>query len=89
MTDEQTTLLVVDDEAPIRDMLDTVLTLAGYRVVLAENVRSADRILADEHPHLILLDWMLPEVSGVDYARRLRAHERLFLELKKKCLSLP
>ena len=75
MKDIQKTLLVVDDEEPIRTMLDTVLTLAGYRVMLAENVRSADRILADEQPHLILLDWMLPAVSGVDYARRLRRSE--------------
>jgi two-component system phosphate regulon response regulator PhoB len=75
MKDIQKTLLVVDDEGPIRTMLDTVLTLAGYRVMLAENVRSADRILADEQPHLILLDWMLPAVSGVDYARRLRRSE--------------
>ncbi len=71
----QPLILVVDDEPGIRMMLDTVLRAAGFAIRLAEDVRASDHILADEKPDLILLDWMLPDVSGIEYARRLRNDE--------------
>ena len=66
------TLLVVDDEAAIRDMLATSLELAGFRVLLAENAMQALVQIADHGPDLVLLDWMLPGTSGIELARRLK-----------------
>ncbi len=67
------TILVVDDEAAIRQMVCLALTQSGYVCVEAADVAAAQERLRETPPDLILLDWMLPGVSGVDYARRLRA----------------
>ncbi len=67
------TILVVDDEAAIRQMVCLALTQSGYACVEAADVAAAQERLRETPPDLILLDWMLPGVSGVDYARRLRA----------------
>jgi len=69
------TILIVDDEQAIRDMIDFALTRAGYRVVTAEDANSALAVIAQSIPDLILLDWMLPDISGVDLARRLKKEE--------------
>ena len=66
-------ILVVDDEAAIRQMVCLALTQSGYQCVEAADVAEAQARLREAPPDLILLDWMLPGVSGVDYARRLRA----------------
>ncbi len=66
-------LLVVDDEAAIRDLLVTSLQAAGHDVSQAADIHEAKLCLADKRPDLILLDWMLPGVSGVEWARRLKA----------------
>ncbi len=66
-------ILVVDDEAAIRQMVCLTLTQAGYACAEAADVAEAQARLREAPPDLILLDWMLPGVSGVDYARRLRA----------------
>ncbi len=71
MTAEQT-ILTVDDEPPVRELLRFVLESAGFRVIEAGNARETFVAVAEHDPDLILLDWMLPEVSGVDIARRLR-----------------
>jgi two-component system phosphate regulon response regulator PhoB len=65
-------VLVVDDEAAIRQMVCLALRQANYQCLEAADATQAqERILADK-PDLILLDWMLPGISGVEYARRLR-----------------
>lgn len=69
------TILIVDDEHAIREMVDFALSRAGYRVVGAEDANSALASLAQSRPDLILLDWMLPDISGVDLARRLKKEE--------------
>jgi len=69
------TILIVDDEQAIREMVDFALTRAGYRVVGAEDAGSALSVIAQSRPDLILLDWMLPDISGVDLARRLKKEE--------------
>ncbi|MFT7561732.1 MAG: two-component system phosphate regulon response regulator PhoB [Flavobacteriales bacterium] len=69
------TILVVDDEAPIRDMLRVALEMVDYDVVEASDAREAHSIIVDKCPDLLLLDWMMPGTSGVDLARRLRADE--------------
>ncbi|HLD14640.1 MAG TPA: phosphate regulon transcriptional regulator PhoB [Burkholderiales bacterium] len=66
-------ILVVDDEAAIRQMVCLTLTQAGYECVQAADATSAQERLRETPPDLVLLDWMLPGISGVDYARRLRA----------------
>ena len=65
-------ILLVEDEAPIREMLGYTLMKEGYTLHEAADVEQARPLLADEKPDLVLLDWMLPGMSGVDYARRIR-----------------
>ena len=65
-------ILIVEDEAAIRGMLTIVLEQAGFTAIAATEVESAQKILADSYPDLILLDWMLPGTSGVEWARRLK-----------------
>ncbi|MEX0900216.1 MAG: phosphate regulon transcriptional regulator PhoB [Gammaproteobacteria bacterium] len=65
-------LLLVEDEPAIREMLGYSLQRAGFDVVAAEDVAAARRLIADQLPDLIILDWMLPDVSGVEYARALK-----------------
>ncbi len=67
------TILIVEDEAAIRAMLDYALTQQGLHCVAAAAVEEAKRIIEATPPDLILLDWMLPGMSGIDYARRLRS----------------
>ncbi len=66
------TILIVDDEAPIREMIAAALEMAGYHSLEAEDARTAHSIIVDQKPDLILLDWMLPNISGVELARRLK-----------------
>ncbi len=74
-TNQNKTILIVDDEAPIRDMLRVALEMANYRCLEAEDAQQAHSIIIDEKPHLILLDWMLPVTSGIELARRLKKDE--------------
>ena len=69
------TILVVDDEVAIRDMLRVALEMADYRVLEAENAQEAHGLIIDDAPDLILLDWMLPQTSGIELARRLKRDE--------------
>ncbi len=69
------TILIVDDEEAIRDMLRIALEMADYRCLEAADTQSAHTIIIDEKPSLILLDWMLPGTSGIDLARRLKKDE--------------
>lgn len=66
------TILIVDDEAAIRDMLRIALEMADYHCIEASNTQDAHTLIIDETPSLILLDWMLPGTSGIDLARRLK-----------------
>ncbi len=65
-------ILIVEDETPIREMLQMVLRQAGFEVHGAADTRQAAKHLSQRRPDLILLDWMLPGQSGIDWARRLR-----------------
>ncbi|WP_293370846.1 phosphate regulon transcriptional regulator PhoB [Nevskia sp.] len=66
-------ILVIEDEASIRDMLRFALERVDFLVSLAADAPSARLRIAESRPDLILLDWMMPGVSGVDYARELKA----------------
>ncbi len=68
-------ILIVEDEAAIREMIAVALSRAGMRPDHAGDVRAAQEAIARKVPDLILLDWMLPGISGIDYARRLRREE--------------
>lgn len=70
-------ILIVDDEAAIRSMLRMALEGEGFRVSEASNAHQADTQLKQQDIDLILLDWMMPGVSGIDFAARLRKQEGL------------
>ncbi len=65
-------ILIVEDDAPIREMVSFALSRNGMECVEAEDGREAQNAIAKALPDLILLDWMLPGMSGLDLARRLR-----------------
>jgi DNA-binding response OmpR family regulator len=67
------TILVVDDEATLRETLVEALELEGYRAIPAADGREALARFRADHPDLVLLDLMLPELSGVEVCRILRA----------------
>jgi two-component system phosphate regulon response regulator PhoB len=67
-----TTILIVDDEAAIREMIRVGLELAGYECLEASNAQDAHGIIVDQRPGLVLLDWMMPVTSGLELLRRLR-----------------
>ncbi|MDD9890636.1 MAG: phosphate regulon transcriptional regulator PhoB [Gammaproteobacteria bacterium] len=69
------TILVVDDEPAIRDMVGVSLELAGFNFLTASNARDAHAAIIDNCPDLVLLDWMLPGGSGIELARRLRRED--------------
>ena len=66
------TILVVEDEGDIAILLRYNLEAEGFRVVTAETGDEAQHAIAEKLPDLILLDWMLPEISGIELCRRLR-----------------
>ena len=65
-------ILIVEDESSVREMIAYTLSKAGFAPYHAENSKEAFNQIADNNPDLILLDWMLPEHSGIEIARRLR-----------------
>ncbi|MCC5881487.1 MAG: phosphate regulon transcriptional regulator PhoB [Halomonas sp.] len=69
------TVLIVDDETPIREMIAVALEMADYRVLEAANAQSAHAMIVDNQPDLLLLDWMMPGTSGIELARRLKREE--------------
>jgi len=69
------TILIVDDEPAIRDMIGITLDLAGFNSVSAETAHEAHVSIVDRRPDLVLLDWMLPGGSGIELARRLKRDE--------------
>ena len=70
------TILVVEDEPAILELLKVNLVDAGYEVLPAPDAESAQAILKDRLPNLLLLDWMLPGMSGLALAKQLRADPR-------------
>jgi two-component system phosphate regulon response regulator PhoB len=70
MTNRQ--ILVVEDERPIREMVAFGLRRAGFDVVEAEDTREARARIADRRPDLVLVDWMLPDMSGLELTRALK-----------------
>lgn len=69
---KQASVLVIEDEPAIREMIEFALRRAGMEARGAANAREALRGLADARPDIILMDWMMPGISGLDLTRRLR-----------------
>ena len=69
----QPLVLVVEDEAPQREVLVYNLEAEGYAVLQATQGDVALEMAREDSPDLILLDWMLPEISGIEICRRLKA----------------
>src|SRR6201987_60773 len=65
-------LLIVEDEKAIRDMVAFGLRRAGYEVREAEDCREARARIVDARPDLMLVDWMLPDMSGLELTRALK-----------------
>src|SRR5687767_7228394 len=65
-------VLIVEDERPIREMIAFGLKRAGFEVREAEDCRAARASLADRRPDLVLIDWMLPDMSGLELTRSLK-----------------
>ncbi|HCM05700.1 MAG TPA: phosphate regulon transcriptional regulatory protein PhoB [Oceanospirillales bacterium] len=66
------TILIVDDESAIREMIAVALEMAGYNYIEASNCKDAHESIIDTKPDMILLDWMLPGTSGLEFTRRLK-----------------
>lgn len=73
--DKKSTILIVDDEDSIRDMVQLALQMAGFDCLQAANARDAQALILDSRPDLVLLDWMMPETNGYELLRRLRNDE--------------
>jgi two-component system phosphate regulon response regulator PhoB len=70
------TILVVEDEPAIQELVACNLELAGHRTLRAESAEQAMQMVREQLPDLIVLDWMLPGINGVEFARRLRGDKR-------------
>ena len=70
-------ILIVDDVAAIREMISIALDLAGFDTIEAEDAIAAHHKIVDERPSLILLDWMLPGMTGIELCRRIKRDETL------------
>jgi CheY-like chemotaxis protein len=70
------TILVADDDAAVRQLCRMVLTNEGYEVVEAEDAPTCISLCRERRPDLVLLDWMMPGVDGMDALRSLKASGR-------------
>lgn len=69
-------ILVVDDEPAISEMISSNLEMAGFKVKLSANGALAHQMIVNDRPDLILLDWMMPMMSGIDLTRKLKRDDR-------------
>ena len=69
------TILLVEDDKAIAEMVQGALERSGFHCDLALDASEAERLLASKRPALMLLDWMLPGISGIEFVRRMRREE--------------
>lgn len=69
-------ILIVEDEAAIRDMLSFTLKAAEFDLIEAPNAEQGWQLIVDHKPDLLVLDWMLPGISGVNLTKRIRQNEQ-------------
>ncbi len=70
-------VLVVEDESSIREMLRLALEISDFECMEAQDIHEAYRVITDDAPDIVLLDWMLPGGSGIELLRRLKKEEAL------------
>ena len=70
------TILIVEDEPDIQELIAYNLQKAGHEPIQARSAEQALEAVREELPHLVIIDWMLPGMSGIDLARWLRADRR-------------
>lgn len=68
-------ILIIEDEAPIRDMIKFALEHTEFEIIEASNANEATDKIATKIPDLILLDWMLPGISGIDFVKQLKKND--------------
>jgi len=71
------TILVADDAEDILKQCETLLTASGYHVLLAQDGTEALRMIRDEHPDVVVLDLLMPRMTGFDVLREIRQDERV------------
>ncbi len=69
-------ILIIEDETAIRNMLRTTFEIAHFSVAEAENVDAAKNCLLKKIPNLIVLDWMLPKISGIQFTKQLKKNPK-------------
>src|SRR3990172_262275 len=67
-----TRILVVDDDLALADILVFALRRAGFDVLLAHEGRSGISLFNNQHPDMVILDWMLPDIDGLEVCKQLR-----------------
>ncbi len=70
---EPKVVLVIDDDPVTRAYLDKLLTKEGYQVLLAESGQKGRQLLEERRPQVVLLDWMMPGLDGMEFCRRVRS----------------
>lgn len=70
------TILIVEDELAIQELIALNLKRAGHMVLCAESAEQARKMVNNVLPDLVLLDWMLPDMNGIEFARKLRREDR-------------
>lgn len=71
-------ILVIDDEEHILELLKFNLELSGFDVCVSTEANQAIELIGKEKPDLLLLDWMLPKISGIDILRKIRQDENIY-----------
>ena len=72
MTADQPTVLIIEDELAQREVLAYNLEADGFRVIRAENGEEGLLLVEEDMPDIIVLDWMMPNLSGIEVCRRLK-----------------
>ena len=68
-------ILIIEDEPAIQELLTLNIAQAGHNPIRALSVEQAQQLMRETMPDLILLDWMLPGMSGIEFARRLKSDD--------------
>lgn len=77
MTSPQKTVLIIEDEADAADLFAEMMRVSGFRVLKTSASAPAITLMTDEKPDIVLLDIMMPDVSGLDILRQMRADPEL------------
>lgn len=71
------TILVVDDEPETTDMIAEMMRLSGYQVIKAYGGLQTLKLIVNQKPDAVVLDWMMPDLSGLDVLKSMRKDPRL------------